>query len=442
MILLYTMKEVISRVHLTIEQYSDIFLRKLKKWASNHTHCCILDHNSEANYTYPTEKEFDLAIAVKARQVISVSKNSFQKLWEFHNNYSDWLFGFLSYELKNELEDLSSSNYSGFDIPSLYFFQPEYIFFIRNNKLEVATFENIDLSLLIHEIESIDLEEDVVFSPGEIIPRISHEQYIKAVLDLKHHIQVGDIYEVNFCQEFFSDNANIEGYDTYSKLQKKSATPFGCFFKYDSQYLLCASPERYIKKKGTFVLSQPIKGTAKRGIDQADDEKIKSLLALDEKERAENVMIVDLVRNDLSKTAEKGSVKVEELFGIYSFKQVHQMISSVVSQVNPEVPFTDVLSTTFPMGSMTGAPKLMAMKLIEKYESTKRQLYSGSVGYITPSGDFDFNVVIRSILYNRSSKFLSFSVGGAITTLCDPEAEYEESLLKAKAMFEVLKNDT
>ncbi len=156
--------------------------------------------------------------------------------------------------------------------------------------------------------------------------------------------------------------------------------------------------------------------------------------------RSENIMIVDLVRNDLSRTAVKGSVKVEELCQVYSFRQVHQLVSTVVSEVEKTTSPVDILKETFPMGSMTGAPKISAMKIIEEEEETKRGLYSGAVGYFSPTGDFDFNVVIRSILYNKENKYVSFSVGGAITSKSTPEKEYEECLLKAKAMKHVLTN--
>ena len=202
--------------------------------------------------------------------------------------------------------------------------------------------------------------------------------------------------------------------------------------------MLCASPERYLRKEANKVISQPIKGTAKRFSDETLDNNSKIALEQNPKERAENIMIVDLVRNDLSHTAIKGSVAVEELCGIYTFEQVHQMISTVVSTVENSVSPVEILRTTFPMGSMTGAPKISAMNIIEELEETKRGLYSGAVGYFTPENDFDFNVVIRSILYNAREKYLSFSVGSAITSQSIPEQEYEECLLKAKAMFEVL----
>jgi para-aminobenzoate synthetase component 1 len=252
------------------------------------------------------------------------------------------------------------------------------------------------------------------------------------------HIHRGDIYEANFCMEFYANNAVIEPLEIYQKLNNISKPPFATFYRNQHQYLLCASPERYIRKEANKIISQPIKGTAKRFTDSVLDENSKTELATNPKERSENIMIVDLVRNDLSHTANKGTVAVEELCGIYSFEQVHQMISTVVSTTDSSTSPIEILKTTFPMGSMTGAPKISAMKIIEELEETKRGLYSGAVGYFTPDNDFDFNVVIRSILYNAKEEYLSFSVGSAITSQSVPEMEYEECLLKAKAMFEVL----
>ena len=210
-------------------------------------------------------------------------------------------------------------------------------------------------------------------------------------------------------------------------------------YKLDDKFLVCASPERYLKKVGSKIFSQPIKGTSKRNVKDTDeDEKSKKDLIESEKETSENVMVVDLVRNDLSKVCVEGSVKVEELFGVYSFPQVHQMISTVSGTVSAQVKFTDILKATFPMGSMTGVPKKRVMGLIEQYEKTKRGLFSGSLGYINPEGDFDFNVVIRSILYNQSAKYVSIQAGSAITYYSDAEKEYDECLLKIEAMKKVL----
>jgi para-aminobenzoate synthetase component 1 len=230
----------------------------------------------------------------------------------------------------------------------------------------------------------------------------------------------------------------INPYQVYDKLKYKSPVPFGAFFKWDKKYLLCASPERFMTKIGDKVYSQPIKGTTPRSANKADDELQKQHLLNSEKERAENLMIVDLVRNDLSRTAQTGTVMVDELFGIYSFKQVHQMISTVSANPKKEVSVVEIIKSAFPMGSMTGAPKIMAMQLIEQYEQTKRGLYSGAVGYFAPNGNFDFNVVIRSLQFNSKNNYLSFEVGSAITYDSQGEEEYEECLLKASAMVNVL----
>jgi para-aminobenzoate synthetase component 1 len=381
-----------------------------------------------------------------AKNVVFLNSNDSSKTNLLAISNSDFVsseknqFGFISYDYKNKIEDLYSEHYDGLEFPEKHFFTPQILFDIgeKNVKISlVSDFEDKNIKQLISEIESIsvDFKESKKI---KITPRISKEEYLKTINQLKKHIQLGDIYEVNFCQEYFADNAEINPIDIYFKLNKKSPTPFSCFVKFEDKYLISASPERYIQKSGNKILSQPIKGTAKRGDTLEEDELIKKELFNDPKERSENVMIVDLVRNDLSKIAKKDSVVVNELCGIYTFPQVHQMISTVSGEVKKEVDFDAILKATFPMGSMTGAPKIRAMKLIEKYEKTKRGLYSGTVGYINDKGDFDFSVVIRSITYNSKNNYLSFMVGGAITNQSDPEKEYEECLLKAKAMLEVL----
>jgi para-aminobenzoate synthetase component 1 len=272
----------------------------------------------------------------------------------------------------------------------------------------------------------------------KIEQRISKKEYKEKVTKVLDYIHRGDIYEANFCMEFYAEEAIINPLDTFEKLNLISKAPFAVFFKNQQQFFVSGSPERYLKKVGDQLLSQPIKGTAKRFRDSVADEKSKINLASDPKERSENIMITDLVRNDLSRTAQKGSVKVEELCQIYSFEQVHQMISTISSKLDSQYTVVDAIKSSFPMGSMTGTPKVSVMKIIEAIEETKRGLYSGAVGYFTPNNDFDFNVVIRSILYNQEQQYLSFSVGSAITSLSIPENEYEECLLKAKAMHEVL----
>jgi len=368
--------------------------------------------------------------------------NAFEELKVYQQTTKDWLFGYLSYDLKNDTEELKSKNHDGLSFPDLFFFQPKKIFLLKDNQLEIQYLKMCD-----DEFEE-DVKEirDAIFTPDgfnvelNIEQRISKEDYISKVENMLEHIHRGDIYEANFCMEFYAEGTQIDPLDKFLKLNEISKSPFAVFFKNKNQYLLSASPERYLKKEGEVVVSQPIKGTSKRFADQIQDEDSKDNLKKDPKERSENIMIVDLVRNDLSRTARKGSVEVKELCEIYSFLQVHQMISTVTSKLDPQYSPVDVIKTTFPMGSMTGAPKISAMDIIEDLEETKRGLYSGAVGYFTPEGDFDFNVVIRSILYNQENNYVSFSVGSAITSQSIPENEYEECLLKAKAMHTVLKS--
>lgn len=414
-----------------------LFKEQLLSWAQQFREVVFLDSNS-----YPQQySSFDCMLAVDAFTSLKTDYyNAFEDLKQYQQNTKDWLFGYLSYDLKNDIENLQSNNFDGLNFPDLFFFQPKKVFILKGYELEIQY-------LLLCDDE---LEEDfgeIIQSPNskfqsleslEIKQRISKDLYIQKVNKMLEHIHIGDMYEANFCMEFYAENAIINPLEKFQKLNEISQAPFSVFFKNYKQYLLSASPERYLKKVGDKIISQPIKGTSKRFSDPIEDEKSKNILASDTKERAENIMITDLVRNDLSHTAQKGSVEVEELCGIYSFLQVHQMISTVTSKLDSKFSAVDVLKTTFPMGSMTGAPKISVMEIVENLEETKRGLYSGAVGYFTPEGDFDFNVVIRSILYNQENKYVSFSVGSAITSLSIPEKEYEECLLKAKAMHEVL----
>ena len=414
------------------------FKSQLLHWSNQFREVAFLDSN---NYSQKYSS-YDLIVAVDAFTSIKTDyNNSFEDLNQYQSHTKDWLFGYLSYDLKNDIEDLKSKNFDGLEFPDLYFFQPKKLFLVKENLLEIQYLNMVDdeVEYDFNEILSQKSKVKSQKSAISIEQRVSKEIYLEKVKKMLNHINRGDIYEANFCMEFFAKEAEINPVETYSKLNEISEPPFAVYFKNDKQYLLSASPERYLRKEEQKVISQPIKGTAKRSIDLIHDEQLKKELGINEKERSENIMIVDLVRNDLSHTATKGSVKVEELCGLYTFKQVHQMVSTIVSEVEFTTSPIEIIKTTFPMGSMTGAPKISAMKIIEELEETKRALYSGAVGYFTPNGDFDFNVVIRSILYNSSNQYLSFSVGSAITSLSNPEMEYEECLLKAKAMFEVLK---
>ena len=425
----------------SVESVSNLH-EKLLRWAQQYQTAIWLDSNKH----HLEHSNFDNILALEEFTSIQTdAEHAFEKLKEYQTITQDYLFGYLSYDVKNASENLTSTNVDDLGFAELFFFQPQKILFIKDNRVEFRY-----LSMVEDEIDT-DFKAicDIVLKPKkttisneevEIRSRISKKDYLKKVDKILEYIHKGDVYEVNFCQEFYAKNTSINPLDIYEDLNTISEAPFATFLKIDHQFLLCASPERYLKKEGRKIISQPIKGTAKRFKNRLEDQKIATALSKDTKERSENIMIVDLVRNDLSKSAKKGSVQVEELCKVSSFKQVHQMISTVVSEIKDDVHLVDVIKDTFPMGSMTGAPKISAMKIIESLEETKRGLYSGTVGYFTPNGNFDFNVVIRSILYDAEKKYLSFSVGSAVTAKSSPEKEYEECLLKAKAMQFVLTN--
>lgn len=408
------------------------FKQKALTWASSFEVCCVLDSNDYAD----PYGAFDLILAVGVKEELNAqSEDKFTELKAFYEQHKSWMFGLLSYDLKNEVEQLSSSNADQMGFPDLFFFVPQYLLRVKDGKTEV----------LVGEPEIFDTIDRIspIIAPHNkdisIQSRISKELYLKTVETLQQHIARGDIYEINFCQEFYALHAAVDPVAIYYKLAEVSPTPFSGFFKIRDQYILSASPERFLCKRAGQLISQPIKGTAKRSPDKEEDDRIKNKLRKNIKEQAENVMIVDLVRNDLTKSAIKGSVKVDELFGIYGFPQVYQMISTISSKLDPAVHFVDAIKQAFPMGSMTGAPKVKAMELIETYESSKRGAYSGALGYINPQGDFDFNVIIRSILYRADTRSLSFQVGGAITFASNAADEYEECMLKASAIIQTLK---
>ncbi len=397
---------------------------------------CLLNSND-------FENEFELLIGIDSlAELVVKDKDSFNSLKEFYESQNDWLMGYLTYDLKNEIENIESKNIDQLNFPPIYFFRPKYIFRLKSSKWEILIDDSItlkeELASIISQIKNNTSHTKKIKDSHFIKSRLSKINYIEIVDKLKSHIKKGDIYEINFCQEFYSESAKINPFDVYEKLNSISPAPFSCYFKNKNHHLMCSSPERFLKKTANTIISQPIKGTIKRGKNEEEDQQLKKELFENQKERSENIMIVDLVRNDLSKSAQRKSVNVDELFGIYTFKHVHQMISTVSSKLREDIHFTEAIKNAFPMGSMTGAPKLRAMELIEENESTKRNLFSGSVGYIDPEENFDFNVVIRSIFYNSVNDYLSFSVGSAITINCNAENEYDECLLKARAMFESL----
>ncbi|MBL4652469.1 MAG: anthranilate synthase component I family protein [Flavobacteriales bacterium] len=411
------------------------FLEKLIASSTSEKHFTLLcSGGNVANRV--VKNEYEWVASIGAIKTISPQKNSFSELKSFVDEANDWLFGYLSYDLKNELELLSSKNDDGLEFPEMEFVQPE-IVLIKNNKvIECHYISSVDIKSKLHDIENTTVSESETVVNFQ--SKISKNKYIDDVEQLLHHIRLGNVYEINYCQEFFATPASFNPQTTYLEILNKFPTPFSCFVKNSSHYILSASPERFLKKEGNKLFSQPIKGTIHRGETEVEDNRLAAELLANDKERSENVMIVDLVRNDLSKVATTGSVNVEELFGIYSYQTVHQMISTVSAEIDKKCHPVDAIESCFPMGSMTGAPKVKAMQLIEEFEQTKRGVYSGAVGYFSPNGNFDFNVIIRTLLYNDDNNYLSLMAGSAITSQSNPHKEYEESLLKAQAFFDLV----
>lgn len=424
--------------HFTIEMSA--FQARLLQWSQQFEEVLWLDSNS--NEHLQKYSDFDAVLAVDAFTCITTSvQDAFDRLEEYQHTTKDWIFGYLTYDLKNDLENLKSSHVDALKFPDLFFFQPKKLFLMKENQVEMHYLKMVDEEIPsdLQEIMSTSMVNNPPNSKSiQIKPRMTKDHYLEKIKIMQGHIQRGDIYEANFCQEFFAESAEIHPLNVYNELNAISKAPFSTFFKDHHRYALSASPERFLKKKESLIISQPIKGTAKRDENGENDQKLKAQLQNSAKERSENIMIVDLVRNDLSHTALKGSVNVEELCKVYSFEQVHQMISTITSKVDRDTSPVTIIKSMFPMGSMTGAPKISAMQIIEELELTKRGLYSGAIGYFDPQGNFDFNVIIRTILYNAKNKYVSYSVGSAITAKSHPIQEYEECLTKAKAMRAVL----
>lgn len=379
---------------------------------------------------------YECLVAVQPIEILSGRDGDLlHELHKLHAERQDWLFGHICYDHKNTLEPkLSSQHFYNHHYPQVHFFIPETVCYISKDNSQLTIESYSEPSAIYEQIVATAFPQDKTLPKVQFTRRISQNDYLATIDMLRTHIADGDCYEINFCNEGYCEGIQIEPLAAFEKLNALSPAPFAAYYRLDDQYMMCASPERYIRKEGRKVLSQPIKGTARRDADANKDEDIKTALKNNIKERAENVMIVDLVRNDLAHCCETGSIQVDELFGIYSFPQVHQMISTVSGTVKPDVPFTDAIRYSFPMGSMTGAPKFKVMQLIDSYERSARELFSGTIGYITPDGDFDFNVIIRSLFYNAKTQYLSYQTGGAITYDSNPQQEWDEMRLKAWAL--------
>lgn len=401
-------------------------------------------YKDHATHTSPVYSSYELLVGAGAKyefQPTSSQKLQDLKIWL--NAQQQWYFGHLSYDLKNELERLSSSNSDYHRLPDLYGFIPEWVLTVRAGTVWIYAQNQKSASRIWEQLQQVkqSVPDKTPIPPQHAVQlrgTLSREVYIQRVQSLIDHIIAGDVYEINFCQAFHADDVELDPVQLYRIFRQVSPSPFACLYKLKGTYVISASMERFMAKFNDLLISQPIKGTTKRQELPLADQAAAQRLLHDPKERAENVMIVDLVRNDLAKSAKTGSVHVDELFGIYPFSAVYQMISTISARMKPDYHGIDALANAFPMGSMTGAPKVSAMQLIDQHEDFKRSIFSGAVGYITPWQDFDFNVIIRSFIYDSPSKSLTLPVGSAITYDADPEQEYEECLIKIQKLKDCL----
>ncbi|GAB3938070.1 anthranilate synthase component I family protein [Larkinella terrae] len=422
----------------------DLWQKKAITWAlSQFDHVAFFNSNRSQlpDFALPYGG-FPNRLAVGVHKVLdfSAQDDPFVTLFQHQQQHPDFLVGYLGYDLKNRIEHLVSRHPDVSGAPEIYFFQPLHVIDFEAATITVHSWDDPDAVL--NAIQSVELLSRTNSSDRKkkhaFKNRVTPDEYRQTVRRIKQDIVDGTVYELNYCMEFFLENTVIDPLAVYYALTERSPMPFSHFQRIGNHYVIGASPERFLKKEGNRIISQPIKGTIRRGKTAEEDQRLQQQLRNSEKEQAENLMIVDLVRNDLARSAETGTVQVEELFGIYPFRQLHQMVSTVSATLQTGLPFTEAIRNAFPMGSMTGAPKARAMELIDQYEASRRGQYSGAAGFFTPEGDFDFNVMIRSIFYNHENRSVSFSVGSAITYDADPEEEYEECLLKANAILSIL----
>jgi len=421
-----------------LDSSSDIFIAKALSWLEKkYVNITYLNPNQYKNYP---QKPFRQLIAFGSEHSVEIntSRHIFDTWEEIRNQYpNDWLFTFISYEGKNSVEDISSNKKQAIRFNTATFNIPQHVWEITPNEIRLLKGAG---SSIISEIHAYRIEEKKQQANVTINHLVDRSHYIKQVTAIQKYIREGNAYEINYCIPF-TGNGKLNAVETYFKLNTLAPMPFSVFYKWNTEYILSASPERFIKKEGTSIISQPIKGTSKRGSTAEEDEKLKTILRHSQKEQSENTMIVDLVRNDLSRTAIAGTVHVPELSGMYTFPNVHQLISTVASTIDPAYSAIEVIKKSFPMGSMTGAPKVSAMQLIDAVEEVARGPFSGTVGYMDPEDNFDFNVLIRSIFYNDDTQEIFMEAGSAITSYADAATEYDECILKITPMITILSNN-
>lgn len=405
--------------------------QKMLHWAQSSSIFCFLD---SAGYQQPHGR-YECLLAVGAAAVCSSENSSLDQLSSFVTN-APWVFGHFSYEAKNLLYPAKTQKGKDYlQFPLFYFFKPQHVLALTHEGLHIYGSGAADVFAQVMATQPVLLTGS---PPVTAHPLQTKEVYLQTVKALQNHIHRGDCYEINYCQQYLAHDVTLQPLHCFTQLVQQSPTPFAALYRTNNCHLISCSPERFLKREEDHIWSQPMKGTAVRDVTNPyTDEAQKAALQASEKDKAENVMVVDMVRNDLSRICIPGSVAVEDLFGVYSFPKVHQMVSTVKGKLQPGTSFKEIIEATFPMGSMTGAPKHRVMELIDQYEPAPRGLFSGTIGYLRHN-DFDFNVVIRSILYNSALRKLSYGIGSGITAYSNPDSEWEECMIKGAAIRSVL----
>lgn len=409
-----------------------IIKRKVLYWLKAYSTFIYLDNNAYRN----APNRFELLAGAGVRREVAVEEIDAVK--------GDWLFGHIGYDFKNTIFPRLHSRHTILaDFPATSFYVPDVVISIPfgSATLQVAAVTEdpaVVLQAILATVVPADVSGSIQVDEATWVSDFDSSSYMDTVGQLRQHITEGDCYEINLCNGHRVTVRSIRPYELFDTLNGQNPAPFAAFCRYGERFLLSTSPERYLYREGATVLSQPIKGTTGRSADPLEDERQRTGLYHSIKERAENVMITDLVRNDLARICETGSIEVPELFGVYTFSSLHHLISTVQGRLLPGSTLRDIITIPFPMGSMTGAPKYIVMQLIEQYERSARGIFSGTVGYITPSEDFDFNVVIRSLVYDGEQSVLSLHTGGAITIDSDAAAEWNEASLKALRLKQVM----
>ncbi|MCT4509228.1 MAG: aminodeoxychorismate synthase component I [Tepidibacter sp.] len=359
--------------------------------------------------------------------------------------------GYLSYDLGNYIEKLPRTVVDDMKAPDLYFGLYDWVIVIDHlmNKTFIATpdinvrDENYIVNYLSKLISNAqDNGVDKLCYEQKTFPRVKLESnfkkkdYIDAIEKMRNYIRSGDIYQANMTQRFHG-KVSMSSFELYRDLRRISPAPFGAFLNFEDIHILSNSPERFIKVNNKFIQTRPIKGTRPRGKSKEEDLLLRNELLNSEKDKAELLMIVDLERNDIGRISKIGTVRVPELFKLEEYSNVHHLVSTVVGEIKEDKDIVDVISSTFPGGSITGAPKIRAMEIIDELEPTARNVYTGSIGYIGFDSNADFNISIRTII--KKDEDIFFQVGGGITWDSNPEEEYEETLHKAKSIMNAIR---